>query len=1228
MKMKKDLAARKPNRLINETSPYLLQHAHNPVDWHPWGAGALEKAKSEDKPILLSIGYSSCHWCHVMAHESFEDDAVAAVMNRDFVCVKVDREERPDLDDIYMKATQAMNQGQGGWPMTVFLTPDQKPFFAGTYFPPEDRYGRPGFKTLLENIAELWKTQRADLAKQAESLTGYLQASMKSADGMAVGETELRAFVDQLWYAFDDRRGGFGSAPKFPPHGDLLLLFRCHRRFGDERAIQMAVKTLDEMARGGIYDQIGGGFHRYSVDADWLVPHFEKMLYDNAQLAAVYIEGYQATGNVFYRRIAAEILDYVLREMTAPEGGFYSATDADSEGEEGKFFVWTRAEVESILGAEPARKFCAYYDISERGNWEGKNIPNTPKPVEEVAASLGIKPDDLECSLAESRKKMHEARQKRVAPGLDDKILTAWNGLMIESLAEGHRVLGDPRYLAAATCAADFILETMRSPDGRLFRAYRAGTSHVNAFLEDHANFACALISLYECGAATRYLQEARKLADRIMADFSDASGGGFFSAPADHEKLIVRTRDGHDSAVPSDNAVAARALARLAFHFAQDRYRDAAVSAVRAYGRAIASTPRAFARSLIVTDFLLNGPVELALVGSPSDSNYEALRREVSKYYLPHRIVAHHDPSAGAPPDLPLLQGKELVNGKAALYVCRNFSCRSPVTDPSDVERVLGEERPDTAPAVRTSIGKRLAGAATPDGTRRYAERFRTKGIRHGYGPLGSTGLTVSRVGFGCYRIDNETEEHAAALEKALLSGCNVVDTSTNYADGASERAVGMVVNRLVRDGKLARDEVVLISKVGYVQGANLELAAQREESGRPFPEMVKYAEGLWHCMHPEFLSDQLTRSLDRLECNMLDVCLIHNPEYFLSEKKDATREPLEEVRTEFYRRLGEAFVYLESQVKEGRIRWYGVSSNTCVLPPGDREATSLTRILGAAREAAGGSDHHFRVIQFPMNLLEPGAALEPNCGLMQPLTILDCAIQNGIGTLANRPLNALMKDTMIRIADPVVPQSQVSVDAQTGVVGRLEADYRRDIAPALRSSAPGVNPEDFFRWSDELSRLKSHRPNLEQWVQIEEMMLLPRVLTVVQALDQNLARAEAGAWTRWRDTYLAELQKLLLAFRRDASIKSREEAQAVSRSIDPGMPEDRRRESLARKALWILASTPGLSCVLNGMRRGSYVDDALSILSWAPMSDPLRLYQSLKDDPPAGRRVSLIVP
>ncbi|MBI2884402.1 MAG: DUF255 domain-containing protein, partial [Candidatus Methylomirabilis oxyfera] len=789
--MNQEVVSQHTNRLIHETSPYLLQHAHNPVDWYPWGEEALRRAREENRPILLSIGYSTCHWCHVMAHESFESERIADLMNRHFVCIKVDREERPDLDAIYMAATTALNQGHGGWPMTVFVTPDLQPFFAGTYFPPRDGLGRPGFPTILKRIAQVWREQPDTLRTQSAEITERLREAHRTPASLPVGTSEIAAAVAHFAATFDPTFGGFGAAPKFPPATALSLLLRHHQRTGDAHALHMVRTTLDAMARGGIYDQIGGGFARYSTDERWLVPHFEKMLYDNALLARTYLEAFQVTADPFYRRIATEILDYILREMTAPEGGFYSATDADSEGVEGKFYVWTPVEIEAILGGEEARRFCAYYDITPTGNWEGRSIPNIRRTVAQVATKLGISVEELAASVDRARPTVYEARRKRVPPGLDDKILTAWNGLMISAMAEGYRVLGEQRYCDAAVRAADFLLSTLLRPDGRLLRTYRKGVAHLDAYLEDYACLCEGLIDLYEAGGAIRYLHEAVRMAEVLLADFVDEESGGFYSTSRDHETLILRHREGTDGATPSANAVAASVLARLSFHLDREEWRRAAERAISAYGKQIALYPHAFAKSLAVTDLLLEGPVELALIGSPGEAGYEALRREVGRHYLPNRIIAHHDPAAGEPPDFPLVKGKGLAGGQAALYICRNFACQVPITDPTQVAELLGDASRRRAGGTRSAVGSFLQGSATEAGTTAYAQRFAPSG----YGPLGTTGLIISKLGFGGYRIDDETPEHTEALDRALRHGCNLIDTSTNYMDGGSERCVGAVL-------------------------------------------------------------------------------------------------------------------------------------------------------------------------------------------------------------------------------------------------------------------------------------------------------------------------------------------------------------------------------------------------------------------------------------------------
>ncbi len=1227
---------RPANRLAQETSPYLLQHARNPVDWHPWGEEALRRAGELRKPILLSIGYSACHWCHVMERESFEDERIAALMNEHFVCIKVDREERPDLDEIYMQATLALNQGQGGWPMTVFLTPEQEPIFAGTYFPPTDRWGRPGFSTVLHKVAELWLKDPDGLRRQAANLTAQLKEQMRIAAPTAVGEAELEAAAAQFAEDFDPRYGGFGTAPKFPPATGLSLLLRRYHRTNDSHTLLMVRKTLDAMAAGGMYDQIGGGFARYSTDERWLVPHFEKMLYDNALLARTYLEATQVTGDTTYRRVASETLDYILREMTSPEGGFYSATDADSEGVEGKFFVWTPEEIrQAVPSEEDARRFCAYYDITPGGNWEHTNILNTPRSLEEVAGDLKITSEDLRRSIERLRPLVYEARRKHVPPGLDDKILTAWNGMMISAMAEGARVLGDSRYLEAAEQAADFLLMTMSRPDGGLYRTYRASKTHVSACLEDYAFLAEGLIDLYEAGAHEGYLHEAVRLAERILADFADTEHGGFYTTARHHESLILRSREGPDGATPSGNAVAASALARLSFHYGREEFREAAALAIRAYGRQIARHPRAFARSLIVVELLMNGPVELALVGRPGEAGYEALRAEVNRTYLPNRIIAHHDPEGPATRH-PLLLGKGLVQGKAALYLCRNFACQTPITDPAAVAAALtrreadGQDRAPAESAARPKAlqGSRLAGHATPGGTGAYAVRSVNNPAfagfaAHGYGMAGTTGLTASRLGFGGYRIDMDESEHRDALAKALREGCNLIDTSTNYTDGDSERLIGTVLTELVRKGELTREEIIVVSKIGYVQGQNLKAAEAREKAGKRYPEMVKYGEGIWHCLHPEFLADQLDLSLDRLGLATLDVCLLHNPEYFLSDANHRKQADLPRRRDQFYKRILKAFAYFETQVAAGHLRYYGVSSNTCTAEPSDPEATSLSRLLEAARAAAqsaGSATHHFTVLQCPMNLFESSALLTPNTGPGEQQTVLDLAQAEGLAVLVNRPLNAIPAKGggMVRLAELLVEPQAVSFETQRETVAGLEQEYRRDFVPRIQRAGQGLPPEDYFGWADELAKVRSRVQSVEHWEQIEGQMIAPHLHQVLRALSQHLTGEVGDRWQAWRDRYLPELLTLLKEMRREATVKSRETTEAISKRIDPLLPASRRKETLSRKALWVLASTPGVTCTLNGMRTSAYVEDSLAILRWEPLPNVRRIYETIKESTP----------
>ncbi len=666
------------NRLAQETSPYLLQHADNPVDWYPWGEEALAKAQELDKPILLSVGYAACHWCHVMAHESFEDEATAVLMNEHFINIKVDREERPDIDQIYMNAVVAMT-GQGGWPMTVALTPEGKPFYGGTYFPPTPRHGLPSFSQVLQNLAEAWRTQRPKIDESAEGITSHLNRAFNlGGEAGTLDKGLLNTAVRQLHTSFDKTWGGFGQAPKFPQPMNLEFTLRAALGTDDDKVRHMVSHSLNKMAQGGMYDHIGGGFARYSTDARWLVPHFEKMLYDNAQLARVYLHAWQVTDDPFYRQICEETLDYVTREMRHEQGGFYSSLDADSEGEEGKFYVWSLAEVQEVLGDEAAL-FAQVYDITAGGNWEGKNIPNLPHSVAELAAEWEMEPNSLHEKLADSRQKLYEVRSQRVWPGLDDKVLTSWNGLMLAAFAEAGQALGRQDYVNTAVSNATFLYENLRQSDGRLRRTWKAGTeAKYNGYLEDYAFLADGLLALYQTTFDERWFIWARELAEMMLAHFADEDGG-FFDTADDHEELIFRPKDVQDNAIPSGNSMAATVLLQLGLYTGVSDYTNTAVAAISAMHGAMSQYPTGFAQWLNGATLLLSAPQEIALIGDPNTPEMQALLEVARTGYQPYQVVGLK--KEGVDTAVPLLQNRPQIENKPTAYVCQQFACQTPVT-------------------------------------------------------------------------------------------------------------------------------------------------------------------------------------------------------------------------------------------------------------------------------------------------------------------------------------------------------------------------------------------------------------------------------------------------------------------------------------------------------------------------------------------------------------------
>jgi len=681
-----------PNHLINETSPYLRQHAHNPVDWYPWGPEAFERAQRENKPVFLSIGYSTCHWCHVMAHESFEHPEVARLMNEAFVSIKVDREERPDIDSVYMSACQVMT-GSGGWPLSIIMTPDKKPFFAATYIPREGRFGLIGMMELIPHIREFWATRRGEALSLSNEIATVLQQTSQDTPGEELDEATLELAYEQLAKRFDGQHAGFGSAPKFPTPHNLLFLLRYWKRGGNQAALDMVEKTLQAMRRGGIYDHVGFGFHRYSTDSQWLVPHFEKMLYDQAMLAMAYTETYQATGKEDYGKTSREIFTYVLRDMTAPEGGFCSAEDADSEGEEGKFYLWTQEEVRQALGNEEADFVARVFNIEKDGNFaeqatgrrSGVNILHLRKALGELVSNLNLSQQDLQEHLELIRQKLFAYREKRVHPMKDDKILTDWNGLMIAALAKGAQAFDEPEYAEAACRAADFVLENMRKPDGRLLHRYRDGQAGIEANLDDYAFLVWGLIELYEAIFDARHLEVALELTSDMVRHFWDEDGGGLYLTPDDGESLFVRKKEIYDGAIPSGNSVAMLNLLRLGRMTATSDLEEKAARIGSAFSGSVKQSPSAHTQLMVALDFGIGPCYEVVIAGKTQAEDTKAMAKALRTRFLPNKVVLLN-PSERESPEIAkfaeFTRNQLSIEGKATAYVCMNYNCKLPTTD------------------------------------------------------------------------------------------------------------------------------------------------------------------------------------------------------------------------------------------------------------------------------------------------------------------------------------------------------------------------------------------------------------------------------------------------------------------------------------------------------------------------------------------------------------------
>ena len=677
------------NRLSRESSPYLLQHAHNPVDWYPWGDEAFQKAKHENKPILLSIGYSACHWCHVMEHESFENEKIASLMNELFVSIKVDREERPDLDEIYMNAVQMLT-GRGGWPMTIFLTPDRKPFYGGTYFPPEDRQGMPGFPRILAGVSQAYRERPEDVEKSVSQILAALQRMSESQEtSKSFAASIISEGAEKVARAYDNDNGGLGQAPKFPNAGVYELFLRHYSNSKNERFLEMVVQTLTKMAHGGIYDHLGGGFHRYSVDAKWLVPHFEKMLYDNAQLVRIYAHAYTITRDPLLKSVVDETVSYLLREMLHPQGGFYSTQDADSEGEEGKFFVWTADEISGLIGEADGEIFCRMYDVGEPGNFDGKSILHPILSVDQASKFFRKETAEIAALVGRAKPRLFAEREKRIKPFRDEKIITAWNGLMLSGLAEAIKVSGNAAAIDAAKRTVDF-LSTHMFHNGLLLHTYKDGAAKLFGYLDDYAFLAIGLLDLYEALFDRVHLKWAVELSEIMLREFWDERDGGFFFTGKSHEQLISRAKPIFDASIPSGNAMATQLLLRLYHLTGNENYRTKAEKVLRSYYDAMESQPFGFAHMICAMDSLLQGVKEIVIVGNPGDDGVQEMITEINSTYLPNKVLQLATPDTPLAEISPLLQGKTQVDGKPTAYVCQNFTCSAPVTSARELKALL----------------------------------------------------------------------------------------------------------------------------------------------------------------------------------------------------------------------------------------------------------------------------------------------------------------------------------------------------------------------------------------------------------------------------------------------------------------------------------------------------------------------------------------------------------
>lgn len=1182
--------APRTQRLQHEISPFLHQHAQSPVDWAPWGEEARSRAERENKPLLLNIGYSASHASQALHRELTGNAEIAQRMNESFVCVLLDREEHPEFAEICRRASLAL-QGNAGWPLLVFLTPQAEPFFANTYLPPATRGARPDFKQLIEKIAELWSQDRAPLLAQAEQLTEHLRQDAQLKAPAGISSESLRLAYRQLERSFDSTWGGFGAAPKLPASSTLALLFRIERRTRDRKALTLALRTLDALATGGIYDQLGGGFAPMSLDESWTTHPFEKRLPDNAQLAEVYLEAYQLTGAPSYRRIARETLDFILREMQSPSGGFFSALGAASDGEEGGSSLFSHREVQQALGRTDAPRFCLFYGITPEGNYQGKNILTARRSFDSVAEELRISPEELELSLTRGREKLLELRQARVAPALDDTVLTSWNGLMIRALVRGAEVLQEPRYLQAAERSAQFILENLKRPDGGLYRAARAGQTRGFAYLEDYSYFADALLSLYEWSGEERWFKSCQELCTRILSDFSDEDGTAFYQTDNNQPHQLLRLREARDGALPGGNAVTCRLLARLAAHTGDESLRERALRCARAFGADLQRTPRAFPTLLAALDYLFEPPLQIVLVGDPETQEMEELRTALSSVFLPHRVLVQV-PSAGS--QLTQLTREKATSSEAALaYVCENFQSASPVDTPEALLDRLGQlERIRFSQKTHELGRKPIPGHATAQGTARYRTRHPLPAALQ----VEHQGLQLSRLSLGTRRLGVDDPAHRETLRSALQNGWQIIDTSPSFAFGNSERLVGEVLEELISSQALARDELFLVSKVGVALGRAAEQLARRSEAGQPLAWTTPLQTGGLleegsFSLDPVFLQEELQSSCERLGVEHLDAYLIQSPEHLL-EAGRSTQE-MEEA-------LLASFQFFEAQVERGRLGQYGVFSNNWLTEDPARRV-SLPRLLELA-EQAGGAHHHFRWIELPLNWVERqalrGAPSEPS--------LVQTARAAGLFVLACRPLSALYQNAQLRLVAPHAGEDGAQaawLPSARYKVASLEAEFETQFAPALRLAGQ-LDSGAALSLAGPLGNTLERCATLEQFEQAETTLITPRIRSWLQRLDLLHQGPELGSWQKFRQQYVIAVAAYLACLRQVLVEKNLAALGQLAQDLtdEPGfLPLPTHSESwFARSLTWLL-QFPELSGLALGLRSLGQLQEATKELhSW----------------------------